>query len=486
MSKNASIKMFPSGKLWGKLILALVLGGLVAVFLRGNHFSWNSTLVLAIFTTTLVLWMTVEIGWPSILALVALTMIPDLGTKVIFPAAFGNPTFLFLLFTFLLTAALSKTGFIRHVAEYFIHSSFARGSGQKLCLSVFVSAGLLGLVLSPTVLFLLYYPLLQELCRQMKLTEKDALANRLMLGTCFTIAISSGMTPIAHVFPTMVMGFLSSISGRSISALEYSIPAILLGLLTFLCMLLLFRIFLPLKSKTMKTAASSEKTALRLEREEKVVLGIYFFVILLWIGPGLLPFLKKVPLLGKLGLAVPPMVGVVILLLLRNTKGKAYLDLRQDMSAVSWPALMMTASTLAFGAAFTHPQVAITKILQEALRPVLSNQSILMFCFIIALWTAVETNLSSNMVTVTVVSAIAFPLCMEFQPGLAPLLAVLIGFLSSCSFATPPAHPNVALAGSSGLSNPIQVLKFGTALVLIAVALSLLIGVPLMEKILFS
>ena len=51
------------------------------------------------------------------------------------------------------------------------------------------------------------------------------------------------------------------------------------------------------------------------------------------------------------------------------------------------------------------------------------------------------------MVTVTVVCAVAIPLCMASGGAVStPAIAMIIGMLASYAFVTPPAHPNVPLA----------------------------------------
>ena len=56
--------------------------------------------VLAIFASSLVLWLFVAIDWPSILCLICLGFLPEVTYGQIFQQSFGNTTFVFLFFTF--------------------------------------------------------------------------------------------------------------------------------------------------------------------------------------------------------------------------------------------------------------------------------------------------------------------------------------------------------------------------------------------------
>lgn len=59
-----------------------------------------------------------------------------------------------------------------------------------------------------------------------------------MMGLAFTVSISSGMTPIAHVFPILAM----NAANITVSPIAYMGMAIPVGLITFLLMILMFRI----------------------------------------------------------------------------------------------------------------------------------------------------------------------------------------------------------------------------------------------------
>lgn len=67
----------------------------------------------------------------------------------------------------------------------------------------------------------------------------------------------------------------------------------------------------------------------------------------------------------------------------------------------------MTASTLALGSAMTNADIGLTDWLTANIAPMISDLSPLILVLIFTLWAALQTNLSSNMVTITVVCAVA-------------------------------------------------------------------------------
>ena len=62
-----------------------------------------------------------------------------------------------------------------------------------------------------------------------------------MIGFAFTVSISSGMTPIAHVFPALLWEITHKQLEQALIIFSYMLIAIPVGLLVFACMMLIFR-----------------------------------------------------------------------------------------------------------------------------------------------------------------------------------------------------------------------------------------------------
>lgn len=219
-----------------------------------------------------------------------------------------------------------------------------------------------------------------------------------------------------------------------------------------------------------------------MEKYEKTVLGIFVMVVVMWIVPG---FLKNVsPAVYQFfrtqGTAFPPLVGASLLCML-TLDGKPLLDFKEAVSkGVDWGSIIMAAGTLALGAAMTNKAVGITSWISQGLAPVLQSASPLSLVVFLIAWTSIQTNVSSNMVTVTVVTAIAIPLCNATQGAVnTAVICALIGMIASYAYATPPAHPAVALAIGSEKTTTGQVLKVGGAMMIVAIAVTVLVGYPL-------
>lgn len=440
--------------------------------------------VLGIFIGILLLWLFDSIDWPSYLCIAALSLVPELKMNSILSSSFGNATFAFLLFTFMCTYALGQTSFVKRCAIGFITNKLAsKGSWWFItiyCLSVL----LIGMVMSPVVLFVIYMPIFDSICKELQLEKNDKLANTLALGTLFCCAIACGMTPISHTFPVMALGFYQQMAGGTISYAHYMAAAIPVGLICFVVMMLIFRFIIrPDTSKLGNLNPEHLKAEVKpLEKREKWVIGIFFAVVAAWVLP---EFLKNIlpgvaTFFSSKGTTFPPMIGAIAMFMI-SIDGKPLLNFKEAMSkGIQWGGLVMAAATLAVGSAMTNADIGLTAWLSGVIEPVLSGLSPTLVVLVFALWTYAMTNACSNMVTTTVVCAVAIPICMASGGTLnAAAVASMIGMGASYAFVLPPAHPNVALAIGTGWTNTSQVIRYGTMLMLAAVVASVFVGYPI-------
>lgn len=439
--------------------------------------------IVGIFIGTLILWLTISIDWPSIICLAALSFVPEIGATKLFARSFGSTTFSFLMFTFMATYAVSKTPFIRRCALAFINSKMSRKGPWYFTVLFLFSCIVLGSFMSPSVLFVIYLPIIKEIFNLLDLKKDDKSANMLMIGMAISIAISSGMTPIAHIFSIMAIGFYEAATSLTISHFDYMLFAIPVGLICFIIMILIFKyIYRPDMSKFEKVKQLKFEKNIGMEKREIITIIIFIFIIILWVLPGLiksiLPGLSNT--IPNLGSSVPPLIGVSLMFIITIDK-KPLLEFKEVMTnGVSWASLVMTASTLAIGFAMTNKEIGLTDFMIEKSSIYLQDLSPLLLVLVFTLWAAFQTNASSNMVTVTVVSAVALPLAVASNGAVNPAsIASIIGMMGAFAFATPPSHPNIALAISSGYTNGKQMLIFGSVMMVVSVLVTVFVGYPL-------
>lgn len=471
--------------------LYIIMAFLFIIFSRfvpvPNGITSSGAAVIGIFLGILILWLNVAIDWPSLLCIGTLGILPELGFKNVFLSSFGNETFIFLICTFLCTHVLAETDFLKRSALYFITSSVAQKGPWMFIISFVTAVVFIGCFVSPTVLFVIFLPVLEEINELFNLKKGDKIGSVLMIGLAFAVSVSSGMTPIAHIFSIMAMGFYTTATGLTISYSEYMLFAVPVGIICIIFLLLIFRFIInPDVSKIENIDVSLLKKELKpMDKKEKTVLAIFCLVIFLWILPGLLKnIFPAVSYISRYGTAMPPILGVVLYSII-SFKGKPLLNFAEGMKkGVQWSSVIMASGTLAIGAAMTNGKIGLSDYLITVLSPVLSTITPIFLVLAFTIWSCIQTNFSSNMVTVTVVTTVAIPL-IEATGGTVscPAVVSIIGMMSAYAFATPPAMPHIAMAIGSGWVDAKTMMKYGFLFMLISVIITVLIGYPIAASI---
>lgn len=436
--------------------------------------------VLFIFLGTLILWLTIGIDWPSLLCLLALGFINNFGFNKVISSSFGNSTFAFLLFTFICTYALSKTSLIRRIAISFINFKLARKNGYFFIFSFLFATLFLGLFISPTVLFVVLLPILNEILDILKIDREDKIAKVLMLGLGFSVSISSGMTPIAHVFPILAI----NAANLDISTFAYIGVALPSGLIIFILMYFLLILGIrPDVNKINYDEVSKLKDALpKLNKKDITVLSIFIVVLLLWILPSLFENIAPTfyEFFNKYGTVMPPLLGTLALCIIQIDHEPIIKIDEAFKNGVPWGSLIMCAATLALGAALQNGDIGLITYLENTLGPALKSLPAIVLLIIFAIWAAIQTNLSSNMVTATLVATVASTILITSSSTLNLSATIcVIGMLASFAFATPPSMPHIAIISSSPSCSTKDVLLYGFILMVISIIISLIVAYPL-------
>ncbi len=438
--------------------------------------------VIGIFLGCLVLWMFEAIDWPSILCIGLLGMVPEIGLGTVLKSSFGTDTFAFLVFTFLCTYAVSKTDFLKRCAIYFISSPFAKKGSWAFVISFFSAVILIGCFMSPTVIFVIFLPILEEIFSILNIKKGEKVGEMLIIGLAFCVSVSSGMTPIAHVFSVMAIGFYQSATGISISYADYMFSMVPVGILSVACLILVFKFILkPDLSKLENIDMSSLKTKLsKISAKEKYTVAVFILVIILWVVPGIFTFSPILVFIKSLGSSFPPIVGIV-LYSIAVFDGEKVLSFTQGMKeGVPWASVIMAGATLGLGSALTSDAIGLKTFLIDTLSPLLTNLEPGILVFIIVSWACLQTNLSSNMVTVTVVTNVSIPILLAFGSSVNTAACVsLIGMMGAFAFATPPAMPHIAISAGSGWTNANTIFKYGIIFMIITTFIAVFIGYPL-------
>lgn len=443
-------------------------------------FSWNLLNIstdtfsaISIFFASIILWIFVATDWPSLLAILAIGLIPSVGFSKALQSSFGNQTFVFLLFTFVVTYALNQTSFLKRVSFNLLNSKLAKSSGYGFIVSLLFVVLIISSIMSPTVIFMFFFPVYEELVQQFGWKKGDKSASILLFALFATIAIGTAMTPINHVFSVTAMSIFKVSTNIEIANSEYMMLGVPSGLIIFTFLLLFIRKmdFSNIKNVNLKSLAINRK----IDKREKVIITIFFIMVALWIVPEM--FISIIPQFAKFikanGLAFPPLLATIVLLILK-IDDKPLLNISDAISkGAHWPSLLLVSATLLLGSTISNQEIGVVQIIQDNVTPLIKNASPIIIVIIFTLIAGIFTNFTSNLVTVSFVSTIL----MTLKPlGVnLPALISMIGFASSLAMMTAPSMPYVAVSIGSEWTNAKDCIKYGGVFLIISTIILVLV-----------
>ncbi len=469
------------------LILALVV-------IIGSRFipgaaglSADAIAVLGVFFGSLIMWIGLSIDWPSMITLLALGLIPVFGFSSTFAGAFGNTTVAFLIFTFALVYPLAKTNFVRRCTVSFITNRIARKGPWYFVCFLLAAVTFMGLFISPSVLFVAFMPFLEDIYSVLGIKKGGKTGNMIMMGTAFCISLSSGMTAIGHVWPTMAIGYYTAATGNDVNQFQYMAMGIPTGIILIALLILVFKfLYRPddIQDIQPEKAMNLRGTVPPADTREKIILAVMFLTVFLWVGPsfikGILPDVYT--MVNGWSTAMPPLLGCIILFIAK-TDGERIMNFKEVTSkGILWGSILMTAAATQLGSCLTNADVGISEWLTATLQPLTSNLPVIGMILFFMTWAVVETNFSSNIVTTTVVSAVALSVLTALPAGSVNVGAVvcMVGFAAAICNMTPAGQSTVnTVAIGSGWTDTKSMFIWGGIFAVMGILVLTFIAYPL-------
>ncbi|HEX78643.1 MAG TPA: hypothetical protein G4O19_00615 [Dehalococcoidia bacterium] len=428
---------------------------------------------VGIFLFTIVWWATIGIGYPSIICIALLAITGVMTPSEAFTSSFGNWLPIFLIGCFGLSEGLRKTGFSRRFALWFITRPFTIGHPWLLVAMFLLACTLLGSVMSSTATTIVFMAIAAPMLETLGYKKGDTFAATFMMGVAWAATAALSMTPIAHVGNVLVMDWIRRDFGYSISFPQWMLFGIPMGLLVYLMILGAFRyIVRPDVTKITDMATGYIHQAARemgkMKLEEKLALGVFLIVIICWMLPGIargvIPGVTTY--LDKIGYAIPAITGACLLCLIR-VKGEPLLTFQHWMKeGVEWGSTILCAAIMAIGTAISNPATGIPELLMSIFQPMATSVPLYVFILISVAWVVLQTNIMSNVVSLTLVYSIMVPVAAATSICNPIALGTTIAASANYAFSLPSATTTTAIVVGSGWVSVGFLGKYGSILII--------------------
>lgn len=437
--------------------------------------------VLGILVGAIILWLTVGVNWTSLLILMALMTLGELGGfKWVTQNSFGNDTAVLMLLCFMLAACLTKSGFARRIAIMMMTNKFSRKSPWNTVLMYLAACLILGWFLPSSGSILVTLPILDAMMSEGGVTKEEhpAVGVMMALGAVVAGQLGNGSTPISHAVTIQGIGLYANyVPGGELDF--FTLMGVLMPI-AVICLIACWLVFRFIWRPDVSCLSEVDFDALRatvapMDSREKWSAIVYGITILVWMLPGLSKVLFPAlnPIFSKLNNLYAPIVALLILQLVTLDDGKPVLSYKDALGNVGWNTVVFIGCIMCVGAAVSNSASGIKDWLTLIMEPVFAHIPAAVFTFIIIAVGVILTNFISNAVAVAIMLAIALPLATGVYAGSINL--VLIGLLTinavQHAWATPPATPSSAVAAGYGWLDTGNMFRWGMVIAIINILL---------------
>ena len=441
--------------------------------------------VVGVSLFTIIGWVFVGIGYPSLLCVALFVLTGVMTPTVAFAASWGNWIILFMVGCFGLSEGLRVTGFSRRFAFWFMTRPFTRGHPWMLMAMFLLACTLLGCVMSAVVTTIVFMAIAEPMLKALGYKKGDPFAAMFMMGIAWAATASFGMTPIGHAGNIMMMEWIQRDLNYTIGFAQWMLFGIPMGLLVYLVLMVFFRyVVRPDVGKiTNMTTEYIRETASKvgpMKLQEKLALGVFLCVLVCWVLPSvtgnILPEVSAY--FTKMGYAVPALVGASLLCLIR-VRNQPLLTFRQWMTdGMEWGTIALVAAIMVIGVTIGNPATGIPQMLTGTFRPIATGAPFNVFLMVTLLWVVMQTNLMSNLVSMTLVYTLMVPVAVAAGVGNPVALGATISIASNYAFSLPSATPSTAVAIGSGWVPVKFMARYGVMLIIPMVLLFTFVGYP--------
>ena len=454
-------------------IIALIMGLLILFFVpAGNGLTEIGVRVIAITIPTLYLWLTANTHWICFLYFILLALTQAMAPNEIWQNSFGHFIFITIMSFMLLNICLTDNGVIDKIALFFITRKICKGRPYVFMAMYLLSHFVLGFFVNGVSLCFIYIGLTERICKILKLKKGDPLYTALFLLILQGNCISAVCSPVVNTLPNTIISLCKSTAGIDISYIDWTVLGTLFTIGAFIIILLIVRVWNPDTSAFVNYDADELlKNDKPLDINGKISAGVMLLVIAIIILPSFLGDIRFFGYLGSLGIAVPAIIGIVILCFVQ-IDGKPVMDLPKTMAKVNFPVVMFSCTVSCMAVPMSSDVTGIVTWIKNILNPFVSSMNNITLIVVLVSLAVLMTNFLSNTVTEALFFSVGAALLMPRGFNLAAF-AIIICIASGLSAITPSAAvPSPFFFGPGHITMKNSV-KQNTAFVILTFVLTL-------------
>lgn len=409
--------------------------------------------MLAVFLPVVFLWIFVDTGWTSLLALVVLVGLDVIPITTALMTGFGtSTTWLTIAFIFC-SAALKESGILDKVAYWLVSRKLTDGKPYTFLFIFLAGMMAIGIWMSHAVTILLFSTIGAAVCESVNVKKGEKMYTAVLMSVLWVCITAEAVIPYGKITGMTTIAVMEGfgIGFELPRYLKMSIPFAIL----YVCLAWLTIRFVLKPDVTKFKSYNGEEFRQKLKempftKHQKITLAIYLLVVLSLLIPSMTFMPNLSAFFTRMGAAWMPIICMILLVVIRIDK-KPILPLGKGMAQTPWEVMCFMAASLVFASQISKPEFGVTTLISNVLSDAIANAGAggLHLVVIAAVGVAlVATNFVSNTVVAAVGTAAFVPvLWAAYTEGTFFLhpwaVAGMIIMMVNISYLTPPASAMV-------------------------------------------
>ncbi|OUQ14683.1 hypothetical protein B5E84_16015 [Lachnoclostridium sp. An14] len=355
--------------------------------------------ILGIFLGMVYGWIFVEIAWPSLAGLVALTQIGYMSAADVLKASFGESNVVLMFFIFIFCGTFAHYGLSRIIAVWSITRKAVLGRPWVFTFVFLMVMAFLGGVTSATPTIVIGWSLAYVISEQCGFKKGDSYPLILIFGTALIAQLGDCIIPFKSI-PLLVMGVYESLAGSPIPLGSYMLIVILATMLCIIAYLFIANLIFRPDMKSLKELNAETlmgEDGIQMNKVQKITLLFLILLMVMMLLPGFFPsstfplivFLKK---LGSTGICIL-LVGLMCLM---RVDGAPIINFKKMVGNVEWNSILLLAAAIPVANIMSNEASGFPAALQAFISPMATNTSPFVFVILIGLVATLITNVMTN------------------------------------------------------------------------------------------
>ena len=402
--------------------------------------------ILGVFIGVVYGWSTMDMIWPSLLGLCALSLHTKDGVIAIFQMGFGDRITLVLFFLLIFGELINKVGLSKWIADWCISRKCVQGKPYAI-LAMFCLAGcLISAFVHCFAGIIIIWGIFLSFCKEVGIKPGHPYARVSLVALAYIPMMAGNILPFMGT-SILINSLQSKLTGIEMPYINFTVMEIILTLMAALIYFAVIRFIIRPDTEIVRNYRPEDKD-LRLNPEQKMVACLLILMLVTLFLQGLLPkdlavtvFLKTLDIGGVVALVI------VLYYILSLKKGNA-ISFDELGKGMNWSLVFMFAMITPLTVAISAPETGIMESVTGMLTGLLGDMHPYLFIVTILLFASILTQFCNNVAIVLLCVPIMYSLAEPLGANVL-VISILASLNLNIAFCTPAASGPAAMIFSN-------------------------------------